>query len=296
MQIVDAHHHIWRQRDLAWLQGEMQPRIFGAYESIMRDYPIEEFRDEAVAKGVTRSIYVQANWPTDQFVDEVRWVSEVSAASAWPHAIVGYADFTGQDNGKQLRALAQYPLMRGVRQQFHWHENSLYRFASRPDLPADPQVIKNVRLLADYDWAFDLQVFTSQMASAATLAQQCPDVRFVLQHAGMLEDLSTGGRDAWAIGMKRLADLPNVYCKLSGLGTFIRKNDATHISDIAKQSIAWFGAERCLFGSNFPIEKIWTSYSDLIDAYVTALTDFSDEERSAIFARTAETAYRLAAT
>ena len=100
------------------------------------------------------------------------------------------------------------------------------------------------------------------MKSASDFAAACPDVTFVLQHAGMLEDLSEAGRALWEDGMKRLADRPNVVCKLSGLGTFIHGNDADHIEEVTVQAVAWFGADRCLFGSNFPIEKLWCRYDE----------------------------------
>ncbi len=60
--VIDAHHHIWRQADLPWLVGPMLPRIFGPYEPIRRDYPIEEFLADIAGSGVVKSVYVQANW------------------------------------------------------------------------------------------------------------------------------------------------------------------------------------------------------------------------------------------
>ena len=78
MTIVDAHHHIWRQADMPWLSGPMQPRIFGPYEAIRRDYLVDEFLDDLADTGVVKSVYVQANWPKDEFEDEVAWVSQVA--------------------------------------------------------------------------------------------------------------------------------------------------------------------------------------------------------------------------
>lgn len=290
---VDAHHHIWRQQDLPWLMGPMQPRIFGAYEAIRRDYPIEEYLDDIKDAGVKESVYVQANWPVDCFEDEVAWVQSTADRTGWPHAIVGYADFLQDDVSADLKRLQNYPLMCGVRQQLHWHDNEMYRFASRADLPSDPTLQLNVAKLADYGWCFDLQVFTSQMKSASNLAAACPDVTFVLQHAGMLEDVTDAGRARWRDGMKCLADRPNVVCKLSGLGTFIHQNDPKHIENIVTQAASTFGAERCLFGSNFPIEKLWTGYSRLVDAYRQATSGMQNDERDAIFGGTARRVYRL---
>ncbi|MEO0760707.1 MAG: amidohydrolase family protein, partial [Pseudomonadota bacterium] len=182
--MIDAHHHIWRQADLPWLLGPERPRIFGPYAAIKRDYTIEEYLDDIAGLGITRSVYVQANWAPNWFEDEVAWVQATAERTGWPHAIVGYADMTVRDVRRQLDRLVRYPLMRGIRQQFHWHEDPRYRFAARPDLAEDPAVQANVARLAEYGWSFDLQVFAPQMAGAARLAEACPDVTFVLQHAG----------------------------------------------------------------------------------------------------------------
>ena len=81
-EIVDGHHHIWRQADLPWLVGPMQPRIFGPYEAIRRDYPIKEYLDDLKGSGVTRSVYVQTNWPSGQFEDEAAWCSRPRTGTA----------------------------------------------------------------------------------------------------------------------------------------------------------------------------------------------------------------------
>ena len=177
--------------------------------------------------------------------------------------------------------------------QRHWHDNPMYRFAARSDLCDDPAIRRNVAALADYGWSFDLQVFAPQMMSAARLVEACPEVTFVLQHAGMLEDLSSNGRVLWRTGMQQLAARPNVVSKLSGLGTFLHRNDAAHISDVVAQTVAMFGADRCLFGSNFPIERLWTRYRDLLDAYQAATAQLTPTEREQIFSRTATRVYRL---
>ena len=292
--IVDAHHHIWRQADMPWLSGPMQPRIFGPYEPIRRDYLIDEYLADLAGSGVTKSVYVQANWPKDKFEDEVAWVQQVADQSGWPHGIVGYADVTVDDVRPQLDLLAKYPLMRGVRMQLHWHENEAYRFASLPDLAADPKVQRNVARLGHYGWTFDLQVFAPQMAEAAKLAASCPNVTFILQHAGMLEDLSNEGWAQWRAGMKALAAQPNVVAKTSGLGTFIHRNDPAHIAAVTRETVAIFSAERCMFGSNFPIEKIWTSYPELIAAHRAAAAQLSAADQHELFHDTAMRVYRLA--
>jgi predicted TIM-barrel fold metal-dependent hydrolase len=94
--------------------------------------------------------------------------------------------------------------------------------------------------------------------------------------------------------MAKLAQCPNVVSKLSGLGTFIHRNDGAHVAEILNDTFALFGAERCLFGSNFPIEKLWTSFRDLINAHRTAAAaSLRPDQRDAIFGGTAARIYRL---
>ncbi len=291
--MIDAHHHVWLQKDLPWLLGPEQPRIFGPYKPIMRDYLIDEFLKDIDSTGITKSVYVQANWAPNWAADEVAWVQSVANETGWPHAVVGYADFTVEDVRPQLDKLKQYPLMRGIRQQLHWHPNPLYRFAPHGGLPADPTVRRNIAYLADYDWSFDLQVFEAQMADAAGLAEACPDVTFILQHAGMLEDTSKAGRRNWQAGMKKLAKQQNVVTKLSAFGTFIHKNDPAFIKEMVETTVGIFGAKRCLYGSNFPIEKLWTSYRDLFDAFQEAAFGLPKAQQKSIFHDTAARIYRI---
>jgi predicted TIM-barrel fold metal-dependent hydrolase len=291
--IIDAHHHIWRRRDLPWLDGPMQPRIFGPYEAIRRDYLIDEFLADLAGTGVTQSVYVQCNWPKDRFEDEVAYVQQVADQHGFPQAIVGYADFLAGDVRPQLDRLTKYPGMRGLRMQLQWHQNPQYQFASSPDLAREPTLQKNVAALADYGWSFDLQVFAGQMQGAAELADSAPKVTFILQHAGMLEDLSPQGWDEWRAGMRLLASRPNIVSKLSALGTFIHKNDPAHIAAIVRETIEIFGPERCLFGSNFPVEKLWTNYADLIAAYRRAVEPLGEAVARAALRDTAKRIYRL---
>ena len=265
----------------------MRPRIFGPYEPIRRDYLIDEFLEDVSGTGVTRSVYVQANWAPERHEDEVAWVERAADESGCPHAIVGYANLLAENVRPQLDRLARYSRTRGVRIQFHWHENEMYGFAPRPDLALEPALQRNVARLADYGFVFDLQVFAGQMKGAAELAAACPRVTFVLQHAGMLKDLSPEGRAEWRAGMELLAAQPNVVSKLSAFGTFIHRRDTDHIARILRETVEAFGADRCLFGSNFPIKKLWTSYRELLDALLSASGPLDDEARGNIFEGTA---------
>ena len=114
--------------------GAMQPRIFGPYEPLQRDYPIEEFLGDIAGHGVTRSIYVQTNWRPGEEVNETRWVQSVADQHGCPSAIVTYADLASDNLSATLDAHSESPAFRGVRQQLHWHKKELYRFEATPDI------------------------------------------------------------------------------------------------------------------------------------------------------------------
>jgi predicted TIM-barrel fold metal-dependent hydrolase len=240
-------------------------------------------------------VYVQTNWSPERNVEEVEWVQSVADADGWPHAIVGFADLATSDLGETLSALKKSPRLRGVRQQVHWHENPLYRFAPRPDVVADPRWRAGLAQLAPRGLLFELQVFASQMAGGAELARAFPETVLVLEHAGMLEDLSEAGLRAWRAGMRLLADCPNMHVKLSGLGTFVHRAALEDVQPIVTETVELFGAERCMWGSNFPIEKLWTDYPVLIDIIRRAVSHLSVTDQRSVLSETAARLYALAA-
>jgi len=291
---IDSHFHIWRQKDQPWLMGPMVPRIFGPYEPIRRDYPIEEFLADQQRSGVEKGVYVQTNWAKEDHEKEVVFVTETANRTGWPHAIVGYADMTVDDVRPQLDRLIKYPLLRGVRMQLHWHETPAFRFAPSPDQVIDPKVRANVRRLKDYGLSFDLQLFPAQMKDGLQLIGENPDTNFILTHCGMLTADDAATLEEWKSGLRTLAQAPNLFAKLSGLGTFVHRLDPALISLIYAAAIDILGSDRLMFGSNFPIEKLWTSHADLFAAHRAAAAAHGEADRENIFWTTAAAVYRPA--
>jgi predicted TIM-barrel fold metal-dependent hydrolase len=288
---VDAHHHIWPATGLPWLDGPMIPRIFGPYESLQgKAYTAEEYAADATAAGFSQSVYVQANWKLEDSLEEVRWVHEQHERTGWPHAIVGSADLFDANAFETLRQQAELsPLMRGTRLQLHWHEHEAFRFASAPDRATDPTLNANIARLPELDYVFELQVFPTQLRFATQLVEAHPNVTFVLIHAGMPIE-----GEPWREALTELSHHPNVNVKLSGQGTFIHRVDPGLIKDVTKVVLDTFGSGRAMFGSNFPIESLWTDFSSLIGAWLGVLAEYPDEVRQDVLGRTARRVYRLA--
>ncbi len=290
---IDAHHHVWELARIPWLRGPMQPRIFGDYAGLRRDYGVEEFKRDIAPFGITASVYIQLNVAPGDEVDETAWVQQQADVHGRPDGIVAFADLAAPDVGAVLDRHLRFANMRGIRQQIHWHENPQYRFAPRPDVMNDAAWRRGLAELESRGLSFDLQVFPGQMADAARLAQDFPGVRFVLLHAGMLEDRSPAGWAAWRSGMRALAACPNVWVKLSGLGTFVRTCSVDLWRPVVAETLDIFGPARCMYGSNYPIESLWTSYRQLFETMQECLVGLADTDRRRVLHGTAADFYRL---
>lgn len=291
--VVDAHHHVWRLSHTPWLQGPEVPRIFGAYGPLRRDYTIEAFRADCEPAGVTRSVFVQVNVAPGAEAEEAEWVASESRRTGWPHAITAYADLASPEVDATLERECATGLVRAVRQQLHWHDKAAYRFASRPDLSDDPAWRRGMHAVARRGLAFELQVFPEQADAALRLVDAFPYTSFVLIHAGMLEDRSADGLRRWRRFLDDVAARQNTTTKLSGLGTFVRACDEAAWRPVIAETVAAFGPKRCMFGSNFPIEKLWTDYATLVATFRRCIADLSDDEQAWILGRCASGIYGL---
>jgi predicted TIM-barrel fold metal-dependent hydrolase len=288
---VDAHHHIWRKQDLPWLSGPMIPRIFGAYEVLQEgpDYLASDFAADVRPHGFTQSVYVQANWPLERSLDEVEWVHQQAVETGFPSAIVGSADLFDPRAEETFDAqIAASPLMRGCRLQLHWHEHEAFRFAKAADAMLDPVLGENLERIAERGWVFELQAFPNQLPYVRELVGNHPDVTFVLIHAGMPIE-----GEPWREFLHELATFGNVNVKLSGQGTFIHRVDADLIRTVTTVVVDAFGSDRAMFGTNFPVESIWTDFSSLVNTWFDVLSEFPQDVQDDILGRTARRIYRL---
>lgn len=291
--VIDTHHHIWRRADIPWLADPPIPRMYGDYFGLRRDYPIEEFMREAGEEGVTKSVHVTANRTPARALDETRWLQETADKHGFPHGIVCQADITDPDLDSKLKAQTQFPNVRGVRQQIFWDSHPLRQRVSRPDFCNTPEFRRGVALLEKYNLSFELQVFAGQARYAVELLKACPNVPMILVHAGMLTDRSPEMIEQWRQALTAMAAFPNLTVKLSGIGMFSTGVTAPQVRQVIRDTIQIFGAERTIYGSNFPLEKLYGSYADYIGHCRTALAEYSEGEQRAVFHDNAARYYRI---
>ena len=295
--IVDSHHHtIWDcEANYPWMSAPMRPMIFGDDWSAMKqEYPIEAFIADSASHNVTQSVHVQANFDMTRPADETKGLQGFADQHGFPHGIVAYADLTDSDVGKTLASHLEFANTRGIRQQVYWHnENEYWRFVDQPDFCLSNAFRRGLSALAEHDLTFDWQGFDSQFDALAELAKAHSGVRFCLVHAGMLTGLDTSTVNAWSEALQQLVPRDNVFIKVSGLNTFSRQLDEPLMTHVTGVVLDMFGADRCFFGSNFPVERMWTSFEDYTAAQKRAMAGRSEAENVKFFHDTAKAFYRI---
>jgi len=193
-----------------------------------------------------------------------------------------------------LEAHCRHRNFRGVRQILNWDPNPLLSQCARVDYLGDRRWCAGFALLGRYGLSFDLQAHPWQMPEAASLARAFPEVQVVVDHLGMPAYRGEAGWDSWRAGVEALAGCANVSVKLSGFGMFDPAWTAASIRPEVELILDRFGVDRCMFGSNFPVDKRWKSFVEVVEGVDSALVSLSPTERDAVFARNAIRIYRLA--
>lgn len=297
LRIVDCHHHFWdlEKHFYPWLSPRpLPPAMAGDCLPIAKSYGVEQLLADTAGLNLAKSVHVEAGFDyAASPLIETAWLQGLADASGFPQAIVAKASLQDPEVESVLAAQREHANVRGIRHMVSWHEVPQNTFIDRPDLLTDSQWLAGFALLKKYDLSFDLQVYPPQMADAAALAAKHPDTAIALCHTGMPLDRDPESLELWRRGMAALAEQPNVTVKISGLGMFEHGWTAESIRPYVLHAIECFGTERCMFGSNFPVDKLYSSYRTIYEAFDEITRDFSEGERAALFAGNAERFYRI---
>ena len=293
--IVDAHMHLWDfdRHYYAWLQDTPLPNNpAGDMAPIAKPYGLDDYLADTKGWNVVQVVHVECGLPPKHQVSETDWLQSIADQRGVIGGIVAGANLDDPGVEAVLSAHAARKNVRGIRQIVNWHKDPAKTYGPTDKL-LDDQWRKGFALLAKYGLSFDLQLYASQMATAAALADAHPDIPLIVNHAGMPTDRDEVGLDAWREGMAALALRPNVSCKISGLAMIDRSWTTASLKPFVLQVIETFGLERCMFASNFPVEKVHGSFGAFYAAYDAITADFSHDEREALFAGNARRIYRL---
>lgn len=294
--VIDPHHHLWdlgRNR-YPWLQVRpLRPCLEGNIEPIAKDYLLEDYLEDTCGQNVVKSVHVECGWDPSDPVGETEWVQRLADKHGYPHGIVARATLDAPDVEQVLQGHARYRNVRGIRHAINWHPDPAKTYVNRPDLVRTEAWRHGFGLLRQFGLSFDLQLYPAQMADAADLARAYPDILVILNHAGMPVDRDAEGFDLWRRGIRELATLPNVVVKISGLGTVDWHWTVDSIRPFVLQTIEAFGVSRCMFASNFPVDKLYSDFDTLYGAFRKITESFGADERRMLFHDNAVRYYRL---
>ena len=308
LEIVDSHHHLWslsasNQVKYKWLgpvsEGGAERHVAGDIEKLKQSYLIDDYLADATnsAFRLIKSVHVQAE--AEDPLEEVKYLEQVAKENpgGFPHGVVAQANLASPKLPQLLEAYTRdYPRVKGVRQLLNWSDaNPELSMTDRGDYLTDQTWQEGFQLLVSHSLSFDIHVYPSQMVDAAKIARQYPNAILILDHCG----LPHGGQkdfDSWKEGMKHMAEQSNVICKLSGLVMFNHAWSKEIFSPYILECLRLFSPKRCMFGSNFPVDRLNISYEELVNVYRDIAENdagLSKDELNLIFKENAIKTYRL---
>ncbi|MEM9570427.1 MAG: amidohydrolase family protein [Pseudomonadota bacterium] len=292
--IVDAHHHLWDLEACrhTWLAERGVVRFFGDPAPIRKNYHVGDLRADFGALPVKKSVHIQVGVEADDSLNETAWLQSQSNQYELPTAIIPFCDLTLESVSDDLDAHAAHVAVRGVR-QIIGRSAEEDRKTGSSGLLNEPRFKRGLKALAEKGLSFDLQLTPPLMQSAASVFSDVPDLKVAVCHCGSLSAFDPESISEWKQGLQALAALPNLICKISGFGMFDHGWTQDSIAALVHRVIEIFSPERCAFGSNFPVDKLYASYEETMGAYLKICETYAPEERDAMFRTVAETFYKI---
>lgn len=273
---IDAHQHFWiyNPQEYDWIDESMG--------MIRRNFLPEDLEPELQRNDVQGSVAVQAR----QTLEETRWLLELAEQSPRILGVVGWVDLCSAKLRSQLEEFAKHPKLVGVRHIVQSEPDD--RFLLRKNF------LRGISLLEEFDLAYDILIYTKHLPVAAEFVERFPKHRFVLDHLAK-PPIKSGEVEAWALGIRRLAAFPNVWCKLSGLVTEARwqrwkPQDIRPYLDVAFEA---FGTDRLMIGSDWPVCLVAGSYGRTVDVVKNYVQEMSAHARDAVLGENARRFWRL---
>ena len=287
LEFVDSHVHFYDMQHPELVYGHWQPGVphptLG--EQIQRlaerNYLAEDYIAETRNANVTKAIHVQAAIGSPDPVTETAWLQAAADRTGFPHAIVAHADLRDPGVEAVLERHCESANMRGIRDFSHGD----YLVAS--------DFHRGFALLEKYNLVSSIAVGWQDMGKLRDLANTFPNITIVVDHTGLPEERTDAYFTQWQGGMKLAATCDNIRWKISGLGMSDQTWTVDSIRRWVLASIETFGVDRCIFGTNWPVDWLWSTYDNQINAYTEIIAGFSRDEQVALFSKNAEKLYRI---
>lgn len=298
MKIIDAHQHFWNldQNYLPWLRDEPPvPFRYGDYSSLKHNYLPADYRRDSAGFNVIGTVFVETEWDHSDPKGEVSWVENLTEAEGLPSVMVAQAWLDREDAEDVLASHGKRPIVRGIRHKPRAAPKPHLVIEGAPGSMGDPNWRRGFAMLAPNGLSFDLQTPWWHLAEARSLADDFGATQIILNHTGLPADRSKEGLEGWRTAMRLLAGAPNAAVKISGIGQAGHPWSVEANRAIVRTTIDLFGAERCMFASNFPVDSLVASFDTIYSGFAEITSDLSSAERDALFFGNAMRIYRIPA-
>jgi predicted TIM-barrel fold metal-dependent hydrolase len=286
--LVDTHVHFFdydAAPDLrwSWLESDEGWSITGSMAAVRsrRFTPFELWAEAGRLTGLTKCVHVESAHGSADSVRETAFLAELRERHGAPQAAIVRVELDEPDLDRRLDEHCKYGFVRGVREP------------GKAAVLADDRYVAGVRCLGERDLIFEVYCSAKRFTALGELARRCPDTRIVLEHFGAPPRPATDRFAGWRDGLHRLAEEPNVLLKVSGLGLMATDWTFEEAEVLMAEALDAFGAERCFFGSNFPVDRAMSSYPDGYTAMQRATRCLTEGQRHALFVTNAEALYRI---
>jgi L-fuconolactonase len=269
--MIDAHQHIWTlgQNGCVWPTQAEEP--------IFRDYGLENFEAVAMPLGVTRTVLVQSQ----EDARDTEWLLEIADAAAAVAAVVGWTDLAAPDAAEDVAALAARPKLKGLRPMVQDRAPGWYD---------DPALEPGLNAMAEHGLRLDALVRVPHLAALDRLARRMPGLPIVIDHAAKPQIGAHDGFAEWQSAIAPLSERANMFCKLSGVLTECGEAPAEAVEPYLRAILDLFGAERVMWGSDWPVLELVSTYADWLDL---ARANVPDTAHEAVFGGTAARFYGI---
>ncbi|HEX3739939.1 MAG TPA: amidohydrolase family protein [Terriglobales bacterium] len=273
---IDSHQHFWcyNPNEYGWIDDSMA--------ILRRDFLPGDLRPELQHAGFDGCIAVQAR----QTLAETRWLLQLAAASPFILGVIGWVDLRAGDMRSQLSEFAGNPKLLGVRHIVQSEPDD--RFLLRSDF------LRGIAQLEEFGLTYDILIYPRHLPAAAEFAERFPRQRFVLDHLAK-PSIRTGESRLWESGIRKLANFPNVFCKISGMVTEADWNNwrPAQLKPYLDTVFHCFGPERLMIGSDWPVCTVAAPYREVMHVVTEYLADYPDTVRDAILGGNAQKLWRL---
>lgn len=275
MPVIDAHQHFWHYDPAthAWINEEMLV--------IRKDFLPGNLQPVLRENNIDGCVAVQA----DQSEQETGFLIGLANEHEYIRGIVGWVDLRAENVKERLEHYKQYPLVKGFRHILQGED---------PAFMLTAEFRRGIAALKDFGYTYDMLIYPKHLAASLELVQQFPEQKFVIDHIAK-PDIKNGSLNNWEKGMRALAGMPNVYCKISGMVTEANWQTWTKEDLFPYLSVVTdaFGTNRLLYGSDWPVCLVAAAYHEMMAPVKDFFRNFSAHEQDAVFGKNAIEFYHL---